>query len=274
MANKAQANLKYHKGYGENFKSLRMTHRINGKPCTVRQLSKVFSDNGIGISYSTISDIENESREPTVEQVQIYHDFFNVPFDFLTGETKTQKKSLIDICNYTGLSEQAVNMLHKLAINYTDDDDKSPITKDELQNLKNKNIKILEILNYLLANTENRNLFDSLSMIEKYEKIYKEVIYDAKVECGESVSDVSQYPIQFENDLTFCENFAKNLRFAKSYYFDAIEYFKETMNLYVKSHITSQETEAVIRKIEGLNYGAEKEKRDYYEFLLYVQEGD
>lgn len=111
MANKAQANLKYYKGYGKNIKSLREMHQVDGKICTVRQLSEIFSQNGIGISYSTISDIENERREPTVEQVQIYHDFFNVPFDFLTGETKTQKKSLIDICNYTGLSEKAIESL-------------------------------------------------------------------------------------------------------------------------------------------------------------------
>lgn len=111
MANKPQANLKYHKGYGENYRFLRKSYLINGKPCDVRRLSKIFSENGVGISYSIISAIENESREPTVEQAQIYHDFFNVPFDFLTGEIKTHKKELVEICTHTGLSGRAVEVL-------------------------------------------------------------------------------------------------------------------------------------------------------------------
>lgn len=113
MANKAQVNLKYHKGYGENFKFLRESHQIDGKPCTVRQLEEKFSKSGIGISYSTISDIENERREPTVEQAQIYHDYFDVPFDYLTGELKIRTKELVDIGRKTGLSEKSINKILK-----------------------------------------------------------------------------------------------------------------------------------------------------------------
>lgn len=117
MANKAQANLKYYKGYGKNFKSLREMHQVDGKICTVRQLSEIFSQNGIGISYSTISDIENERREPTVEQVQIYHDFFKVPLDYLTGESESKSKELVEIEWFTGLSDKSLLKINKMARN-------------------------------------------------------------------------------------------------------------------------------------------------------------
>lgn len=113
MANKAQANLRYTKGYGDNFKKLRTSLIIDGKPCTVRQLAEKLL-----IAYSTISKIESEEREPTIEQVQIYHDFFNVPLDYLTGETTARNTDIVDICNYTGLSQEAIESIKKSIAKY------------------------------------------------------------------------------------------------------------------------------------------------------------
>lgn len=110
MGNKAQLNFDYHTGYGDNFKAIREAFLIEGKPCTVRQLSE-----RISISYSTISNIENEERYPTIEQLQKYHDFFGVSYDFLImGENSLQRIELIDICRFTGLNKKAIEKLCKL----------------------------------------------------------------------------------------------------------------------------------------------------------------
>ena len=105
MANVKQAKLKCVKGkYGNNFKKLRVNHKM-----TLIQL-------GEKIHYSdrTINMIETENREPTIEQLQAYHDFFHVSYDYLLGETDVTDISIQAINEYTGLSESAINFLFKL----------------------------------------------------------------------------------------------------------------------------------------------------------------
>ena len=101
--NKPQSNLEYTKGYGKNYANLRKKEYNNFKDFSVRELSKE-----INIAPSTISQIENEKREPTVEQVMIYKHFFNVSLDYLVGETKIANAVLQAFCEFTGLSEDTV----------------------------------------------------------------------------------------------------------------------------------------------------------------------
>lgn len=102
MANREQPKLKYYKGqYGDNWRRIREQFNM-----TVREFSKV-----VTMSYSSISKIENELAQPTMEQLYLYADQFNVSIDYLTGRTAVLDSDMRYICEYTGLSEKAIKNL-------------------------------------------------------------------------------------------------------------------------------------------------------------------
>lgn len=127
MANKPQTRLNFYKGYGENFRRIRQENNL-----TLNELEKQ-----INFSVQTISAIENESRFPTIEQLNIYTEKFNVPLDFLTGRIKTMSIDISLICEYTGLSEFTVDALHGVELGIFDNTDKLRVLTDEIKiNLK------------------------------------------------------------------------------------------------------------------------------------------
>lgn len=106
--NKKQVNLEYKKGYGKNFANLRKKEFNGIKDYPIRELAKL-----LNISHTSISFIEKETRPPTIEQINIYRKFFNVSLDYLAGYTSVSKPDLSMICEYTGLSEKAIENLCK-----------------------------------------------------------------------------------------------------------------------------------------------------------------
>jgi Helix-turn-helix. len=108
MANKPQAKLKMYKGYGENIKRLRIEAGL-----TLQELSKK-----IAISDKSISLIETETRPPTIDQINAYSEFFNIPVDYLTGRMKAKSPDIQMICEYTGLSEKSVIALREFNDNF------------------------------------------------------------------------------------------------------------------------------------------------------------
>lgn len=71
------SNLQYYRGFGENIKKLR-----NRKKLTQKELA-----DKLGISDKSISLIETEEREPTIEQINAYREYFSVSLEYLTGKT-------------------------------------------------------------------------------------------------------------------------------------------------------------------------------------------
>lgn len=112
MANVKQAKLDFIKGYGENYRKLRKS-----KGLTLEELGKI-----IHYSDKTINNIETEQRTPTIEQLKAYHYKFGVSYEYLLGETDVTDMSLQSVCEFTGLSEEAVNTLHDLKNSSVDDD--------------------------------------------------------------------------------------------------------------------------------------------------------
>ena len=104
MANVAQAKFNFKKGYGENFKQLRLS-----KGLKLTELGKI-----LHYSDRTLSMIETENRTPTNEQLIAYHDYFHVSYEYLLGETSVSQLSVQDICELTGLSESAISVLTRL----------------------------------------------------------------------------------------------------------------------------------------------------------------
>ena len=65
------------------FLLLRKSLIIDGVPCSVRKLSALMQEKlGYCVYYSNISDIENGKKEPSLRALCIYHEFFNVPFEY------------------------------------------------------------------------------------------------------------------------------------------------------------------------------------------------
>ena len=104
MANKVQPKLKFFKGYGENFRSLR---EING--LTQKELSDSFH-----FSDSTIIEIEKERRLPTIEQLNLYVERFNVSLDYLTGRIKILEADNQLFCQKTGLTENSIKCIERI----------------------------------------------------------------------------------------------------------------------------------------------------------------
>lgn len=142
MANRTQAKLKFYDGYGENFKTLRENAGLT------------LSELGEQINYSdkTISMIETETRPPTIEQLNIYAEKFNVSLDYLTGRTKAMKPDIQMISDYTGLTPEVIDNLHELK-NQTESYD------------VNESLYALETLNKVLLTAEFFEIIISLSAL-------------------------------------------------------------------------------------------------------------
>lgn len=95
-------------GYGNNWKKLR-----KDKGLTVRDMALK-----TGISFSTISAIENETRKPTIHHINIYLTLFDVSMDYLTGRTKATSLERQEVCEYTGLSEKALRNIKGFGMYY------------------------------------------------------------------------------------------------------------------------------------------------------------
>ena len=132
MANKKQPNFNYVKGYGENFKKLREKFGY-----TQGDLAKRFN-----VLNVTISNIEREKTTPTIEQLQLYHSEFNASYEYLLGETSVYDVSIQDVCEYTGLSESAINSI--IGINEFD-----PASMDNINKIL-ESPKLGELLNNMV----------------------------------------------------------------------------------------------------------------------------
>lgn len=69
---------------------------------------------GIGCETSLVTKHYNEDRKVTIEQLIQYCAFFHVSADYLLGlsDAKTADKDIQFICDYTGLSQEAVKVLN------------------------------------------------------------------------------------------------------------------------------------------------------------------
>lgn len=69
----------------KKIKELRNEHNI-----TMKKLGEI-----VGVSESAISQYENGKRQPDIETLKVFADFFNVSIDYLLG--KTELRNPLDI---------------------------------------------------------------------------------------------------------------------------------------------------------------------------------
>ena len=69
----------------------------------------------LNVQRQQISYYENESRQPDLDRLKELARLYGVSTDFLLGMTDVSSSDLEikEVCNYTGLSENAVKILHK-----------------------------------------------------------------------------------------------------------------------------------------------------------------
>jgi len=65
------------------FKALRLRHIVNGKVCSIRELSRRMNGE---VAASHISELERNVMEPTKKSLKAYHKYFNVSYEILLGE--------------------------------------------------------------------------------------------------------------------------------------------------------------------------------------------
>ena len=68
----------------------------------------------LNVQRQIISYYESGTRKPNLEDLIMLADFYNVSLDYLVGrtDTPTTDKDLRFICDYTGLSDKTVTLLH------------------------------------------------------------------------------------------------------------------------------------------------------------------
>ena len=203
MANKPQVNLKYINGYGQNFKTLREDRQL-----TQIQLSKL-----INISDKSISLIEKEQRVPTIEQINIYSEYFGASLDFLTGRTKIVNPTYQMISEFTGLSKESILQLERtkndnnISINVLD----QIICSEQFENI----IFLLKELHLLHKNTLKLNSSE-----------YIESAKECEAFCNNHKDFFNKYPCRF----LFESIFAEELNISNQLDYNAKELIKQLID--------------------------------------------
>lgn len=92
---------------GKIFKRLREeTAKDGGSPISQRELAEK-----LHIAYSGISNLENGKRDPSLVEARAYHDYFNVPLDYLFGYSNARSYENQAIGGEVGLSDEAIRTL-------------------------------------------------------------------------------------------------------------------------------------------------------------------
>lgn len=97
----------------------------------------------IGVSRETIKHWENGTRNIKADDIIKLADYFHVSADYLLGRTliKSPKEDLQAVCKYTGLSEEAVEVLHVASVQ---------TNSNVLSDVAKTSAKTLNFLNHIL----------------------------------------------------------------------------------------------------------------------------
>ncbi|SEV81557.1 helix-turn-helix domain-containing protein [[Clostridium] fimetarium] len=95
-----------------HFRKLREDTETNDSGCISQRTLAA----EIGLMYSRISNLESEEGidEPSVKDLMAYHKKFNVPYEYLLGESNNIEYQNMKISKELGLSDGAINNITKL----------------------------------------------------------------------------------------------------------------------------------------------------------------
>ncbi len=182
----------------------------------------------IGVTDNTVSYYLSGERCPDIEKLIEIAKFLNVSTDYLLGASnvKTTNTELKSICEYTGLSEAAVNRLHWIT-----------------NHINGK--EITEIISSLIVPDGNARFVNDLTFISGalycYGKGYTELIEKMR----SVYSSLNDLPIEKVREISV--SFEKERKQTKTDYYDVFELFKKLVDDYIETHINTPEKYAVYK---------------------------
>lgn len=168
---------------GERFKDARIVYNKHGK-----QTTDDVSD-ATGISKSTLSNIENDRRDPGARVICKLADHYGVSTDYLLGltEIKSPETTAQAVISYTGLSEDNVKKLHDMAYNLGG----PVVTSNDANTIcLNGNKPFLDCLNDLLKSVYADRQTIMKHYIRLRRKTYKNDAIDFWYTTGEYASSI------------------------------------------------------------------------------------
>ena len=194
----------------------------------------------IGVTPNTVSYYLSGDRCPDIEKIIEIAKYLNVTTDYLLGlsDVKSTDTKLKAICDYTGLSEDAIKRLHNCC--YSEDTKK--------------------VLSFLIAPKSKSRFFDDLLNVSvdlsDYQVKYLEIV--RKLSSVEpQIHTLSEKEI--EDILDDVEIIMKS---AKLSYYDAVEHFRLVVDSFNEFNVKTPENEALVMDcISELNIRLE----EYYD---------
>ncbi|MGI6011749.1 MAG: helix-turn-helix domain-containing protein [Ruminococcus sp.] len=92
------------------FRKLRMEKNPNAmEDFKIKDLAKE-----IGIAAPKISELENDRRRPSLSELQAYHNYFNVPYEYLLGENNSRYYENMTLSDEIGLTGDSIHHLKRI----------------------------------------------------------------------------------------------------------------------------------------------------------------
>ncbi len=167
-------------------------------------------------------------NSPDIKTVPIIADFFGVSVDYLITDTdvRTTDTNLKAVCNYTGLSESAVEVLHQI---------KTRGEQDEAS--KAQSLLIFEAISSLFSSEGSKEFIKNLTMYRNSDFINAKITIeqDPMKSSGKNIEFALPYESVNSIVLLQIQDFVKSLKNEKSdggkhflyYYFYGDDDFKE-----------------------------------------------
>ena len=223
------------KTIGERLKECRKAKKENQE-----DLAKL-----LNVQRQIISYYETGARTPNIEDLAILAKHFDTTVDYLIGlsDVKSPDIEVKSICDYTGLSEEAINRLHKHFADRTFPEQwKQEVIEKTMRNSK----RAAEILSALIVGVPNGSLISSAFYLEYYFEKERD-----KESAFKELNNCESFSKEDCISLTIESNIKRQLQ--QLHYYEAIDSFKYAVDDYIKKH-TPDNTElydSVAKKFRG-----------------------
>jgi Helix-turn-helix. len=112
-----------------------------------KTLHELSSENEIGISTGALSKYQNDAAEPGITALDKISEYFEVSYDFLLGKSRNRSRENVNIGEYLGLCDKAIQQIHDYYATYQ------------------SNSFNVKFLNKFLENKSFKELLNSFGMI-------------------------------------------------------------------------------------------------------------
>lgn len=194
----------------------------------------------IGVTDNTVSYYLSGERCPDIEKLIEIAKFLNVSTDYLLGASnvKTTDTELKSICEYTGLSETAVNRLHWIT-----------------NRINGK--EITEIISSLIAPDSDIKMINDLLYITGALRRYGDEYFKLIDKMSSLYDTIKDLPIEeFEKEISTVSQEEKS---NNHNYIDVLLMFKDLIDDYINAHIKTSANVGVKRKYDEAVYNRREE---------------